>query len=115
MLTQYAFMSTKKRMRTLEGAAVLDRLKEELKSRGLIHEEIAKQWGLSRSYVGQVLSGRAMMSGTVLRALVAHNYDIHYILLGERKEESERLRGLEEEIKRANALIESLERILSKK
>jgi len=102
-------------MRKLEEVGVLERLKEELKSRDLRHEQIAEQWGLSRSYVGQVLSGRAQMSGTVLRALVAHNYDIHYILLGERKEGSGRLKELEEELKRANALIESLERILSKK
>jgi len=41
-------------MRKLEEVGVLDRLKEELKSRDLRHEQIADQWGLSRSYVGQV-------------------------------------------------------------
>ena len=102
-------------MRNLEDAGVLERLKEEIKSRNLRHEDVAEQWELSRSYVGQVLSGRAMMSSTVLRALVRHGYDIHYILLGERKESSDELKHVKEELKRAKDLIASLERILMKR
>ena len=100
-------------MRNLEGPGVLERLKECVKD--LKHEEIAEQWGLSRSYVGQVLSNRARISATVLRALVKHGYDIHYILLGEGKESSDELEKVKEELKRAKDLIESLERILTKR
>ena len=85
-------MKDQKDKRSVEDPDVVKRLRQKFRETGMMQQELADILGCSRSYVGNVMSGRALLSGRIMKSLLEQGYDIHWILSG--KSESEKIETL---------------------
>ena len=89
--------------RNVEDADVVERLRQTFRESKKSQQELADILGCSRSYVGNIMSGRALLSGRVMRKLLDQGYDIHWILSG--TSQSEEIRKLQEKIDTVKELL----------
>tara|TARA_R100000655_G_scaffold62456_1_gene100974 strand:+ start:943 stop:1245 length:303 start_codon:yes stop_codon:yes gene_type:complete len=89
--------------RNVEDADVVERLRQTFRDSKKSQQELADILGCSRSYVGNIMSGRALLSGRVMRKLLDQGYDIHWILSG--TSQSEEIRKLQEKIDTVKELL----------
>mgnify|MGYP003134641009 FL=1 len=68
--------------RSVEDPDVVERLRQTFRDSEKTQQELADILGCSRSYVGNIMSGRALLSGRVMKKLLDQGYDIHWILSG---------------------------------
>ena len=89
--------------RNVEDADVVERLRQTFRESKKSQQELADILGCSRSYVGNIMSGRALLSGRVMRKLLDQGYDIHWILSG--TSQSEEIKKLQEKIDTVKELL----------
>ena len=89
--------------RNVEDADVVGRLRQTFRESKKSQQELADILGCSRSYVGNIMSGRALLSGRVMRKLLDQGYDIHWILSG--TSQSEEIKKLQEKIDTVKELL----------
>tara|TARA_R110002020_G_scaffold439330_2_gene649819 strand:- start:729 stop:1022 length:294 start_codon:yes stop_codon:yes gene_type:complete len=92
---------------------IKERVKTLIKENGGNQAEIARQIGISPNHLATILSSDTGLSATIIIGLAKAGFDVQWILMGESN--FKRITELEAEIKDANNLIDSLERILGKK
>lgn len=92
---------TKKR--TVEDADVIKRLRQAFAETQMEHQEFADKLGCSRSYVGNILSGRVQLSGRIMKQLHENNFDIVWILSG--NSDKAEIRKLQEKIDTVKELL----------
>jgi len=68
--------------RSVEDADVIKRFRQAFAETQMEHQELADKLGCSRSYVGNILSGRVQLSGRIMKALNENGFDIVWILSG---------------------------------
>jgi len=73
--------------RSVEDPDIVERLRRTFRQSAMKQQELADILGCSRSYVGNVMSGRALLSGRIMKSLLEQGYDIHWILSGTSQEE----------------------------
>ena len=89
--------------RNVEDADVVERLRQTFRDSKKSQQELADILGCSRSYVGNIMSERALLSGRVMRKLLDQGYDIHWILSG--TSQSEEIQKLQEKIDTVKELL----------
>ena len=99
-------------MRKTEDTEIINRFRNLLKKKGETQQEVANKLGYSRAYIAQILSGRALISGSFLKALLENDYDIQWILVG--KSDKEQKIELIKELEIQNEYINKLENLLLK-
>ena len=82
-----------KKKRSVEDPEIVERLRKAFRDTGMQQQELADKIGTSRSYVGNVMSGRALLSGNIMKKLAEQGFDIPYILTGQ--SEADKIRVLE--------------------
>jgi len=92
---------------------IKERLKILIKENGGNQAEIARQIGISPNHLATILSSKTGLSATIIIGLAKAGYDVQWILTGESN--LNRITELETELRDANKLIDSLEKILGKK
>ena len=93
---------------------IKERLRILIKKNGGNQAEIARQIGVEPSQLGSTLTDpKRGLSATIIIGLAKAGYDIQWLLTGQ--DFSLRISELETELRAANNLINSLERILGKK
>ena len=90
---------------------IKERLKIHIKENGGNQAEIARQIGVEPSQLGSTFSDEKRgLSATIIIGLANAGYDIQWLLTGDSN--LNRITGLETQLRDANNLIDSLERIL---
>ena len=90
---------------------IKERLKILIKENGGNQAEIARQIGVEPSQLGSTFSDEKRgLSATIIIGLANAGYDIQWLLTGDSN--LNRITGLETQLRDANNLIDSLERIL---
>ena len=93
---------------------IKERLKILIKENGGNQAEIARQIGVEPSQLGTTFSDKKRgLSATIIIGLAKAGYDVQWLLTGESN--LNRITELESNLKDANNLIDSLERILKGK
>jgi len=115
---QKIFIKGKKNGRIME--KIKERLKILIKENGGNQAEIARQIGISPNHLATILSSKTGLSATIIIGLAKAGYDVQWLLTGESNENiiagmNNRITELESDLKDANNLIDSLERILKGK
>lgn len=82
-----------KKKRSVEDPEIVERLRKAFRDTGMQQQDLADKIGTSRSYVGNVMSGRALLSGNIMKKLAEQGFDIPYILTGQ--SEADKIRVLE--------------------
>ena len=99
---------------TTQMEGLMDDIKERLrlfiKENGGNASEIARQIGVHPNHFGTLLSSDKGLSATIIIGFAKAGYDVQSLLTGE--SDRNRIAELEEELRDANTLIDSLERIL---
>ena len=93
------------------------RLKEFVASTEMNQAEFARSIGVTPSYLGSVFSvEKKGLSATIIKGFANAGFDVQWLLTGESKlaEANEHITKLENQLRDANNLIDSLERILRK-
>ena len=93
-----------------------ERLRLFIKGNGGNASEIARKIGVHPNHFGTLLSSDKGLSATIIRGFANAGFDVNWLLTGESKlaDAEKRILALETELKDANTLIDSLERILKK-
>ena len=93
-----------------------ERLRLFIKENGGNASEIARKIGVHPNHFGTLLSSDKGLSATIIRGFANAGFDVNWLLTGESKlaDAEKRILALETELKDANTLIDSLERILKK-
>ena len=96
---------------------IKERLKILIKENGGNQAEIARQIGISPNHLATILSSKTGLSATIIIGLAKAGYDVQSILIGESNKDiiakmNNRITELETQLRDANNLIDSLERIL---
>ena len=93
---------------------IKERLKTLIKENGGNQAEIARQIGISPNHLATILSSDSGLSATIIIGLAKAGYDVQWLLTGESKlaDAEKRISDLETELRDANKLIDSLERII---
>lgn len=93
---------------------VKERLRLFIKENGGNASEIARKIGVHPNYFGTLLSSDKGLSATIIKGFVDAGFDVHWLLTGESKlvDADKRILELETELRDANKLIDSLERII---
>ncbi len=92
---------------------VKERLRIFIKENGGNQAEIARKIGISPTYLGTVFSVKSKgLSATIIRGFAEAGFDVQWLLTGESN--LKRILELETELRDANKLIDSLERIIKK-
>lgn len=102
----------------MEATAQTERLMDDIKGRlrlfikenGGNASEIARQIGVHPNHFGTLLSSEKGLSATIIIGFAREGFDVQWLLTG--VSERNRIAKLEDELRDANALIDSLERIL---
>ena len=89
--------------RTVEDPDVIKRLRQSFRDTGMLQQELADILGCSRSYVGNIMSGRALLSGRIMKALLEQGYDIHWILSG--TSQAEEIKALRQKLQTVKELM----------
>jgi transcriptional regulator with XRE-family HTH domain len=92
--------------------AILDRFKEEMRKNGDTQRSLASKIPCHAGQLSKALAGNSLPSANILIGAAREGYDMNFILRGE--SEDKRILSLETELRDANTLIDSLERILKK-
>ena len=92
--------------------AILDRFKLEMRKQGDTQRSLAAKIPCHAGQLSKSLAGNTLPSANILIGAAREGYDMNFILRGE--SEDNRILELETELKDANTLIDSLERILKK-
>lgn len=61
---------------------ITERMKEEIRKKGLTQLQLADAIGMERSYISKVMNGKALPSGYFLICLAQQGWDVGYILSG---------------------------------
>ena len=96
-------MSNESKDRLLDAPEVYYRLRECISVLQMNNEELAEKFGISRAYIQKILTGKAAISGSAIKAFIAGDLDVQYIFTGQ----SDR-----EEIKKLNAEIRTLKDLI---
>ena len=89
--------------------AIVERLREVMKEKGVTQADFTKKFGIDRSYVSKVLTKKVLPSGYFLIQIAEMGFDVGYILSGNGK------RG--DSVKRIEQLefyVDQLERLVKK-
>ena len=92
-----------KKKRSVEDPDIVQRLRQGFREKGLQQQELADQIGTSRSYVGNVMSGRAQLSGNILKKLAENDFDICWILTGQ--SEADKIKVLENKLEAVKEML----------
>ena len=92
--------------------AILDRFKLEMRKQGDTQRSLAAKIPCHAGQLSKSLAGNTLPSANILIGAARVGYDMNYILRGE--SEPSRILELETELRDANKLIDSLERIIRK-
>ena len=92
--------------------AILDRFKLEMRKQGDTQRSLASKIPCHAGQLSKSLAGYTLPSANILIGAAREGYDMNFILRGE--SEDKRILDLETELRDANILINSLERILKK-
>jgi transcriptional regulator with XRE-family HTH domain len=92
--------------------AILDRFKLEMSKQGDTQRSLAAKIPCHAGQLSKSLAGNSLPSANILIGAAREGYDMNYILRG--KSADKRILDLETELRDANTLIDSLERILKK-
>jgi len=92
--------------------AILDRFKLEMRKQGDTQRSLASKIPCHAGQLSKSLAGYTLPSANILIGAAKEGYDMNFILRGE--SEDKRILALETELRDANILIDSLERILKK-
>ena len=104
-------MSIKKEGDSIQREEITQRLKDEVKKRGLTQQALADQLGVERTYVNHVLNGKQFLSGTLFVRLALAGFDINSIITGNPPRLDKILKRLEQ----AEYYIEKLETLITGK
>ena len=94
---------------------VKERLKLFIKESGDNQAEVARKMGISPTYLGTVFSVKDKgLSATIIKGFADAGFDVQWLLTGESKlaDADKRISDLKTELRDANKLIDSLERII---
>ena len=89
-----------------------ERLRLFIKENGGNASEIARKIGVHPNHFGTLLSSDKGLSATIIRGFAEAGFDVQWLLTGESN--LKRILELETELRDANKLIDSLERIIKK-
>jgi len=92
--------------------SILDRFREEMRKQGDTQRSLATKIPCHAGQLSKSLAGYTLPSANILIGAAKEGYDMNFILRGE--SEDKRILALETELRDANILIDSLERILKK-
>jgi len=92
-----------KNKRSVEDPEIVERLRQVFREKGMQQQELADKIGTSRSYVGNVMSGRAQLSGNIMKKLCEQGFDIPWILTG--ISDSEKIRNLEAKLEAVKEML----------
>jgi len=95
------FISEEKR--SVEDPDIVKRLRQTFRESAMKQQQLADILGCSRSYIGNLMSGRALLSGRVMKMLLEQGYDIHWILSG--KSETETITTLRNKLEAVKELL----------
>ena len=66
-------------------SAIVERLQEVMKEKGVTQADFTKKFGIDRSYVSKVLTKKVLPSGYFLIQIADMGFDVGYILSGNSK------------------------------
>jgi len=93
----------------------MDRFKQFIDERGMSQKALAKEMDVTPSYISAICLGRKQISGDLMKNMIlkGHGNALLWIISGVHPEEE--VKQLQDDLDRANDLIDSLERIMAKK
>ena len=98
-------MEKENKDRLLDAPEVYYRLRECISVLQMNNEELAEKFGISRAYIQKILTGKAAISGSAIKAFIAGDLDVQYIFTGQSDREA---------FKKKDLQIQSLEDLLKK-
>ena len=91
-------MSNESKDRLLDAPEVYYRLRECISVLQMNNEELAEKFGISRAYIQKILTGKAAISGSAIKAFIAGDLDVQYIFTGQSDREALKKKELQIQI-----------------
>lgn len=90
-----------------ESPEIVERFRQALSQTAKTQLELADAIGYSKSFVAQIATGKSLMSGSFLKALIDEGYDVVWILTGRRTDMTGELETKDKIIKELRNIISS--------
>ena len=91
-------MEKENKDRLLDAPKVYYRLRECISVLQMNNEQLAEKFGISRAYIQKILTGKAAISGSAIKAFIAGDLDVQYIFTGQSDREALKKKELQIQI-----------------